>query len=76
MKLVIKGDEKSLKAIMKRSRIMNVEMELLDCSQTCLSSKKEAKKIEEIEVVAEEVVEPKQEKPRRKRKTSSNKAKK
>ena len=76
MKLVIKGDEKSLKAIMKRSRIMNVEIELLDCSESCLSSEKEAKKVEEIEVVAEEVVEPKEEKPRRKRKPSSNKIKK
>lgn len=74
MKLVIKGDEKTLKAIMKRSRMMDVEMDFSEDCSKC-NSKEEAKTVEEIDVVAEEVVEPKEEKPKRNKKSLLDKIK-
>ena len=75
MKLVIKVEEKVLKVIMKRSRMMGVEMNLLECSNNCNASKNEAKPVKEIDVVAEEVVETKEEKPKRKKKSLLDKLK-
>ena len=54
-KIIVEGDEKTLKAIMKRSRAMNVKISLCENCET-KDSPKESKKVEAIKVKdAEEV---------------------